>query len=286
MTFHPYPAACLRATLLALCASLIAALPVHADILISPQRVVLTNTNPQTVLSLHNPGTVERTYNLSWVERRLNEAGQLTDFKDGVNPRSIASMVRFSPRRVMVKPGHTQTVRLSYRPPVGLAPGEYRSHLRIGQEARADGSSGTPAASGEQNGISFQLNALMSFAVPVFVRHGGGTSTARITAVQPIMIKRGEVEEPGLKVSLARDGEFSSYGRLVVYQQQTASAPVEMISEAGGVAMYADISGLTRELTLKPGARLEPGDWIRITYEGEGLERGQVYAERAIQIGK
>jgi fimbrial chaperone protein len=274
-----------RFVLLCLLAAWLAAIPARADILISPQRAILTDDNRQAVISLHNPGTTTRTYRLEWVERRLTEDGQLLSVKEGENPRSIANMVRFSPRRVVIKPGQTQTVRLDYRMPAGLAPGEYRSHLRIGLEPPTDGG-GTEVMNGEREGITFRLNALMSFAVPIFVRHGAGTATAQITAVAPTLVKHeGEPDEPGLKVSLTRAGEFSSYGRLVVYQQLNAQAPVEQISETGGVAMYTEISNQTRIVALKPGTRLQPGSWLRVTYEGDGAERGQIYAERVFQIG-
>lgn len=271
-------------TLAALAAGM-AAQPARADILISPQRVTLDEANRKPIISLHNPGTEARTYRLKWVERRLDEEGKMIAIKEGENPRSIASMVRFSPRRVVVEPGKTQTVRLDYRPPADLAPGEYRSHLLIQLEPREDGGGGTPALSGEKDGMTFRLDALLSFSVPVFVRHGAGTATAQITAVEPTMVERDGAREPGLKVSLTRGGEFSTYGRLVVYQQLNAKAPVEQISEAGGVAMYTEISRLTRVVALKPGTQLQPGSWVRITYEGEGAERGKIFAEREFQIG-
>ncbi len=258
----------------------------HADLLVSPQRVILSDDHRQVVISLNNPGTTTNSYRLSWVERRETETGQLISVKAGEASRSAAELVRYSPQRVTVAPGSTQTVRLDFRPPVDLAPGEYHSHLLVGMEAPVNGTGGTPTISGEQKGISFQLNALLSYAVPVFVRHGAGTATAEISAIEPTQVKRDGVDVPGLKVRLKRGGEFSSYGRIVVYQQLDANAPVELISEAGGVAMYAEIKGLTRVVDLKPGSRLVQGSWIRVTYEGEGTDHGQVYAERSFQVGK
>lgn len=257
----------------------------HADILISPQRVVLDESNRQTVISLHNPGNSVRNYRLEWVERRMSESGEVIALAAGENPRSVTGMVRFSPRRVSIEPGQTQTVRLDYRPPADLAPGEYRSHLRIALEPLEDGSSATEVMRGEQDGMTFRLNALMSFALPVFVRHGQGSVQVDITAVEPAAFSRNGVQEPALNVSLFRTGEFSAYGRLVVYQQLNANAPVEEISEAGGVAMYAEMSRLTRLVPLRPGVQLPAGSWLRVTYEGEGAERGQVFAERVMRIG-
>jgi P pilus assembly chaperone PapD len=253
--------------LLAVFAISVFALSAHADILISPQRAILTDDVRQAVISLHNPGAVARAYRLSWVERRLSEDGQVFTLKDGENPRSIAAMVRFSPRRVTVLPGQTQTVRLDYRPPADLKPGEYRSHLRIGMEPIEDNNGvsppGTEVMRGEKDGVSFRLDALMSFSVPIFVRHGAGSADVKIAAVEPVMSKQSGVDEPGLNVRLSRSGEFSSYGRLMVYHQLNANAPVELIGEAGAVAIYAEVNGQSRVVKLKPGARLVPGSWVR-----------------------
>ncbi|MDP2787757.1 MAG: hypothetical protein Q8O79_06750 [Pseudomonadota bacterium] len=274
---------------LAVLAISILALPSHADILISPQRAILTDDVRQAVISLHNPGTDPRAYRLSWVERRVTEDGQVLSLKDGENPRSITSMVRFSPRRVIIQPGQTQTVRLEYRPPADLKPGEYRSHLRIGMEPIADkngNSGGTEVMRGEKEGISFRLDALMSFSVPIFVRHGAGGAEVKISAVEPVINKQDGPGVPALKVTLSRGGEFGAYGRLMVYRQLNASAPVELIGEAGSVALYAEVSGHTRMINLRPDASLTPGSWVRVTYEGVGEERGRVFAEQTFQLGK
>ena len=61
---------------------------------------------------------------------------------------------------------------------------------------------------------------------------------------------------------------------------------MELIGEAGAVAIYTEVLGTTRVVELKPGNKLEPGSWIRVTYEGEDADRGQVYAERSFQVGK
>jgi len=262
------------------------ALPVHADILISPQRVIMDADNRQANISLHNPGKATRAYSLSWVERRFEKDGQQINLKAGENPSSIASMVRFSPRRVVIEPGQTQKIRLDYRPPADLKPGEYRSHLRIGMEPLKNGASGTEVMRGEKDGMSFRLEALLSFTLPVFVRHGSGMATVQISGVEPSTIAQNGINHPALKVNLTRSGDFSVYGRLVVYQQLDTKAPVEEIGEAGGVAIYAEIDNIKREVPLKPGTRLLPGSWVRLSFEGEGPERGQVFAERAFQIGK
>jgi P pilus assembly chaperone PapD len=278
-----------RASLSALGISLFA-LTAQADILISPQRAVLTDNARQAVISLHNPGSVPRAYKLTWVERQVTEDGQVISLKDGENPRSITSMVRFSPRSVTVDPGQTQTVRLDYRPPANLKPGEYRSHLRIGTDQISDKngiSQGTEVMrGGNKDGLSFRIEAMMSFSVPIFVRHGLGSAEVRISAIEHIVDRSNRNNAPALKVTLSRSGEFSSYGRLAVYQQLDANSPVELIGEAGSVAIYTEVNRDERVVNLNPEKRLVPGSWLRVSYEGVGEERGKVFAEQAFQIGK
>jgi hypothetical protein len=199
-------------------------------------------------------------------------------------------MVRFSPRGVTVAPGQTQSVRLDYRPPANLEPGEYRSHLRIGTEPMPDKngiSQGTEVMrSGEKEGLSFRLEAMMSFAVPIFVRHGTGSADVRISAIEPIVDRSNRNNASALKVTLLRSGEFSSHGRLAIYQQLNANSPVELIGEAGSVAIYTEINRHERVVNMNPEKGLIPGSWIRVSYEGVGDERGKVFAEQTFQVGK
>jgi len=153
-------------------------------------------------------------------------------------------------------------------------------------EDKNGNSDGTQTIRGEQEGVSFRLDALMSFSVPIFVRHGAGNSTVKFAAVEPVINQQTGRAAPALKVTLSREGEFSTYGRLMVYQQSSANSPVETIGEAGAVALYAEVSRQTRLINLRPDADLTPGSWIRLTYEGVGEERGQIFAEQAFQIGK
>ena len=257
--------------------------PALADIMISPTRAVLDDNNRQTTIILRNPGTVERAYRLSWSERRMDARGNMVKLKEGENRQSAANLVRFSPKRVVVGPGQLQTVRLNYRPIQNLQPGEYRSHLVIGLEPQQ---SGTKVMEDQQQGISVQLNALISFGLPVFVRHGPGKANINIVAVTPDKLNSGPTPSPALRIEMTRSGEFGSFGRIVVYQQLDANAPVVEIGRASNVAIYAESDRSNKLVELDNKAKLSPGSWIRVVYEGEGAEMGRVFAEKTFQIGK
>jgi fimbrial chaperone protein len=254
---------------------------VQASLLISPQRLILDNRNPQGVISLHNPGNEELTYRLEWSERRVNAHGVLEPVAADQNPLSLARMVRFSPRRVTLKAGETQTIRLAFRAPPNLAPGEYRSHLRIRMESDESASDKTP-----QEGIGIQLRPLLSFTLPIFVRQGSGGSANSIAGLELTTIESDEGSEQALRVAIDRTGPFSSYGRLLIFQQKGVGAAVEQIGESGGVAIYSEVSRQIVTSRLKPGSKLDAGDWIRVIYQGDGEERDTILAERTFRIDK
>lgn len=253
----------------------------RADIMVSPTRIVLDQNSRQATITLRNPGTVDRTYRLRWSERRMDPQGGIEVIPDGQNPTSVVNMVRFSPRRIVVPAGQLQTIRLDYRPPVDLAPGEYRSHLIIGLEPEQ---SGTAVMNETQKGMTIKLEALISFSLPVMVRHGTGNANLAINSVAPDTVDGGYGPSPALKVNLTRSGAFGSYGRLTIYQQLDANSPVQEIGRAGNVAIYAETTQVSRVVTLKEGVNLKPGSWIRVAYEGEGQEAGQIFAEQSFKL--
>jgi fimbrial chaperone protein len=50
----------------------------YADMLISPTRVLMNDTNRSTSLVLRNPSDGSRTYRLSWQDKRVDENGGYT----------------------------------------------------------------------------------------------------------------------------------------------------------------------------------------------------------------
>lgn len=265
-----------------ICAAVFLTSLAHADIMISPTRAVLDVNNPRATLTLRNPSNVARAYRLSWTERRMDSAGQLVRLKEGENPRSAAGLVRFSPRRVVVEPGQLQTIRLDFRPSADLNPGEYRSHLVIGLEPQQ---SGTKMIDDVHEGMSVQLQALISFSLPVIVRHGAGSAQVAIVSVTPEQIAHEQSTLPALRVTMSRAGEFSTYGNLVVYQQLEANAPVTEIGRAGNVVIYDEASQGTHLVPLNEDVDLRAGSWIRLTYQGTEQQEGTVFAEQVFRIG-
>ena len=104
----------------------------HAQLLLSPTRVVFEGNSRSMQIDVVNTTNQAATYRLIMVNRRMNQFGEFLPVETPLpDERFVDSMVRFSPRQLTVEPGGNRVIRMSLRKPQNLAPGEYRSHLLI-----------------------------------------------------------------------------------------------------------------------------------------------------------
>ena len=99
---------------------------------IAPIRLVFDGRSRVATVYLTNKGDAESTYRILVRDKRMLESGQIVDAVDAWPGERFASeLMRYSPRRVVLKPGSSQTVRVMLRNPSEgrLEHGEYRTHL-------------------------------------------------------------------------------------------------------------------------------------------------------------
>ena len=279
--YMPNTAIALTVALLTALAMISLASPAQADLLISPLRVVMDDGNRNATLTLRNTSSGARTYRLGWVEQRMDEAGIYHPVEPSTPGHPGASdMIRFSPRQITVGPGENQTVRLSYRPPAGLAAGEYRSHLLFQVLPDVSEPSGTFEVDGGADGISMQLFMQMSFSLPVIVRQA---VSAPALSIADVAVQPAEQGKPmGLGVTLRRTGDSSSFGRIVVEAQVDERSPVELIGVLNDIAVFTE--AVERRVTVPlRDTTIPSGAWIRVAYEGTQEYQGRVWDERIFQ---
>lgn len=218
----------------ALIASTIVALTplAFAELLIAPTRVVLENGERSAELVLVNKGGEEAAYRISLENRRMMLNGGLETVESPSENELFANdIVRFSPRRAILEPGGRQTVRVTART-AGLAPGEYRSHLRIMGAPTSAGRTLAEAGGPDGDGISIELIAIRSLTIPVIVR--AGSLSAEVTIESAITAPSDEDGEELLVLRLTRTGDRSTYGDIQVFIDGQSN-PVYI---ARGIAIY------------------------------------------------
>ncbi|NWO04381.1 MAG: hypothetical protein HLX50_01340 [Alteromonadaceae bacterium] len=255
--------------------------PAWSDMLISPTRAYMDTDNRSATLVLRNTADGSRTYRLSWEDKRVNDEGNYEMVEEGEDWPSAAEMIRFSPRQITVGPGENQTVRLNFRPPADLEPGEYRSHLKLQVVAEeSEPASVIEMDDPEREGVGFRLFMQMSFSIPVIARHQVSVPEVNISEVS--VVPATADRNMALQVTLDRSGEASSYGELLVEMQRDANSPVEVIGRRKELYVFHETDRKVVRVPLRDKA-IPAGSWIRIAYDGIAEYEGKLWDERVFQ---
>ena len=215
--------------------------PVHAgvgDLLVAPTRIVLDGRKG-TEIVLNNIGDAPATYRISVEFRRMTADGNLEDVADPTPAeKAAADMIVYAPRRVTLAPHEPQSIRLSARPPEGIAEGEYRVHLLF----RAIPPSTPVSASADEagKGLRLQLIPVYGVTIPVIVRLGNLEAKAEISNVE-LEKKDGKSE---ISLDLSRSGSRSTFGEVLVLKPGVKNP----IAIQKAVAVYTEVG--TRKVTI------------------------------------
>ncbi len=243
----------------ALVAALAAPVPAAAELLVAPTRVVLTPETRSSELVLVNKGSETAAFRIAIENRRMREDGSLEDAPTAQEGELFADdKLRYSPRQLVLEPGARQVVRIMASAPQGLAPGEYRSHLRLMSAPVSAGTASLAGESSADNSLAIELVAIRSLTIPVILRVGAldASVTMDSAALRP--------EAPDqLVIRLTRSGTRSTYGD-VSFTPEGAKEPAWLVR---GVAIYAPNTARNVIVPLPPEVRSQlAGKRVRIDY--------------------
>ncbi|MFT4728828.1 MAG: fimbrial chaperone protein [Granulosicoccus sp.] len=252
----------------------------YADMLVSPTRVIMNDANRSATLILRNTSNGSRTYRLSWQDKRANENGSYTIITEDEEWPSAKEMIRLSPRQITVGPNENQTVRFNWRPPADLPSGEYRSHLLLEVIPDISEPTATMGVQAPVDEVGIQIFMQMSFSIPVVVRHNTDAPQVSIGDVKALPVNDGK--HMGLELTFNRDGNASSFGRVLVEMQRNSESPVEQIGEYGELSIFQEVG--RRKITIRlRDASIPEGAWVRVAYEGLNEYQGILWDEKVFQ---
>ncbi|MEQ3747273.1 MAG: hypothetical protein ABNH53_13695 [Henriciella sp.] len=236
--------------------------PASAELLIAPTRVVLDRSDRSTELVVVNKGAEEAAFRISVENRRMNLDGSMEEVTEAIDDELFAKdFIRFSPRRIVLKPGERQTVRVSARLNGDMEEGEYRSHLRLQGAPLSAGRTLQSATSTDSGDLSIQLIAIRSITIPVIMRLGQLDADVDIESIN---LQENDAEDETLLVArMTRTGSRSTYGDIKIY----APDQVDPVYFARGIALYTP--NTERDIILPLPSELRAaltGKDIRIEY--------------------
>lgn len=231
-----------------------------AAVNIAPTRAVLDARSASAAFTLFNDDPVEAvTYRISLVDRVMTEDGSVRELAEGApmpaGLKSAMPYLRISPAQVRLGPKQSQVIRVAFRPPADLARGEYRAHLMVVALPKP------PQVGGEapQTGLSINLLSAYAATVPVIVRVGGASAAPSLDGLR--FVPGAGARGPALSFDLARHGDASVAGDIVVYYQAPGGGKPVEVGQIRKIATYTEIPSRRVLIALKkpPGGDFTSG---------------------------
>ncbi|TLX47087.1 molecular chaperone [Pseudoalteromonas phenolica] len=241
-----------------------------ANILISPTRVAFEERQRAERLIVVNNSDKVQSYRLSWQERAALSEGGYRDL-EGIHDKSLSSMVRMSPSQIRLAPGQKQIIKLSVRRTKTLAPGEYRSHLLL---------SALPLEQTSSGGKGINIDIQVNYSLPIILRVERETPVVSLTGLD---LKRAE-ENDTLKISMAKQGKFSSFGRVEAFFTPSGKAEKQRIGIIENYSIHSELERALLPMTLLNGYRLSGTGKLTLKYSGQKEYQGEVFFEQQIDI--
>ena len=221
-----------------------APLAAQGDLLIAPTRLILDGRRGGEVI-LSNIGDEEATYRVTLELRRMTPEGELERVDESaanLTEKAALEMIRYAPRRVILPPGEPQAIRISARPGAELPDGEYRVHMSFAALPKVR----PVAPEGEvpAQGISISIIPVYGITMPIIIRTGelevaGALANAKLEETP---------DGTAFAVDIARSGEASLYGDLLVYPRGS-NDPAFV---ARGLGVYPEIESRHSSFGVSP----------------------------------
>ena len=225
------------------------------DLLVAPTRAVLDRQTRTAEFTLMNKSDAPATYRIEIIHVRMQKHGAFAS-SDEPSSAFADAFVQFSPRRVVLQPHVTQTVRVRMRPPAGPVAAELYLHLVFRGEPSLPETSPDPAAG---KSMRLSLTPVYGVAVPVIVRFEETQAAVHIDDLH--------LDAAGSATfQLVRSGNRSTYGDVAVTFTPRGGAPRE-IAVVKGVSIYAPLTerSMTLPLRLPEGLALNSGS-LQVSY--------------------
>ncbi|MDQ4418997.1 hypothetical protein OOT33_00855 [Sphingobium sp. DEHP117] len=240
------------------------------DLLVAPTRVVMADNTGAEVI-LNNKGRESATYRVSLVIKKMLPDGQLEDVVEpSAEQQQALSIISYAPRKVVLAPGQSQTVRLGAHAPIDLPDGEYRVHMLFRAIPDAD-----PAArdvNAQASGLSIMLTPVYGVSIPVITRKGELEAQAKIENIR-VERDRGRAT---LLFDLARSGNRSISGTVLVSKAGSA----DPLAEVKGVSAYREVDRRTVAIDLGDRASAQLKGLVTVSFrEDSGSTSAPVITE-------
>ncbi|MCZ2720690.1 fimbria/pilus periplasmic chaperone [Marinomonas sp. 15G1-11] len=251
-------------------------LSTFASLLISPTRLVLDERSRSANVILMNTSNEIQSYRLDWKElKALPEGGYRELSQQELLSFPILSRIaRLSPKQVTLKPGESQTVKVSARKPRNLNDGEYRSHLQFTALPKVEVNASSPSTT------SIKLNVLLSYSIPVIFRLGQFQYGNKINNISLKHDKKNN--KATINIELQKQGKYSLSGNLFAYWKPLNSSKETRVGILNGFNFHHELDNIVAKVAWE-NFTLAAGT-LRVVYQGTQEFSGTKLSDYSLTI--
>ena len=250
----------------------------QGDMLITPKRVVFSQSDIKREITLMNVGDTESLFTVSFVQKRMSEDGTVTKItKPDPGQKFATPHLRIYPRRVVLKPGESQIVMIQRRRSNNIEDGEYRSHLSFLSLPDITPLKGLTSII-EKDSLTFSttLTTTFSISIPVILRYGEPNVSSYISDLK--------LEGTQLRFNINRKGNVSIYGDFLIQYIPEEGEPFSILNR-NGVGVYTTIEKrkMTFNLDKTTNIDLNKGS-LKVTFKAPSGGIQEVFAEKTLLL--
>jgi P pilus assembly chaperone PapD len=252
---------------------------------VAPARILLDGGKRSATVFLSNRSSQAETYRISLTQFQMLESGAMVRIDSTSTSDDYAGhILRYSPRRVVIPPGGSQTVRLLLRRPPDRPTDnrEFRAHLSvrsIPMVPRLDEIEDRGPQDLGDNRFAVRPVASIQTMVPIVVRFGNPQAEM---AISEASIDWDDEEGPVVQFDIERRGDRSLYGNLTLTHRdpQGKTTPLH---QRHGIAIYTPLPHRTFRIGLSDASVDLRSGSILIEYEETPDGGGDLYARAEVQ---
>lgn len=223
------------------------------EIMVVPTRLVLKDNDRTAEVNLINNSDNRLTYRIDFINLKMEPDGSVKTIETPEEGAPFAdSILRVTPRQLVLEPNQTQVVRLQIRRSLGTLTGEYRSHLRFQNIPEQTTEAGDTA---NAEGISIKLIPIYGISIPVILR---GKDTQAKGEFRNISFRQ-DTTGTNVIFDITRTGNRSLFGEVEVSWVRDEEKPVK-VGVVRNFAVYPPIGHRTGKIKLQLPSDFKSGE--------------------------
>lgn len=250
-------------------------------IMVAPQRIILENRHRTASITIVNPGDQPLQFRIGLIHMDMDSQGRLKKVAAPTPAqKELEKILRYSPRRTLLDPGRSQTIRLMARRPAGIPDGEYRMHLSISPIPLPLSPNKTEVAANKTNRTNFDIDLLIGVTLPVFIRYGKLEADVGVSRVEVV-----KSEKPFVNLDLTRTGNRSVSVNIDIYLVSEDGQEEKKVGMVSGAAVYYpnELRMVRIPLSLPKNVKLS-GRNLKVILKDNENKKGTILSTKTVSL--